>query len=110
MKNIRRFLAFVVFLALLPRLSIGQIEDYELTEEEFWNDLLSENGSSPTHSALDNSTHNFLYVSFLIVAIVGLLANTVVFFVIFCGNEIGKLAFSETKHGRLPCCGDKFSG
>ena len=43
------------------------------------------NSSAPSSSSLTFST---LYITF---TVVGLVANAVVFFVIFCGNEISKL-------------------
>jgi len=74
-----------VILALSIPVFSGEENDL-LYEEDL--DAFVLDFSEPTTIA--TTTDNILSISFLVITIVGLLANTVVFFVIFCGNEIGK--------------------
>ena len=89
MKSFEFLFAVIIlggFLTLSKQEDIDDLQFYGLSEEEWEHYIWTED--YPTESV--DEPPNVLSIIFLSVAVVGLLANTVVFFVIFCGNEIGK--------------------
>ena len=83
MNNLKFYVA-AICLFLCFQYGFAQIEDDYASYDDEWENFIIDDGFSP------NTAKKVLYTAFLVVAVVGLLANTVVFFVIFCGNEIGK--------------------
>ena len=78
-------LMVLFFAFLLQSTSANDEERHDNGSQiSYWNDIVS-NGE---HNL--SASSNALSKIYIVVAVVGLLANTVVFFVIFCGDEIGE--------------------